>query len=132
MSSIAELCQSVKAIVPDQYPWYVITVCHNQCTSIRNTMAKSAMQSACLVACGKPEYLTDIYCTVVRATDREERDKMNRRLRDILQKIWILTGIAPVLDGFKALADGERNQGHENDGTLSEKWQVIALTLLSS
>jgi cadmium resistance protein CadD (predicted permease) len=43
-------------------------------------------------------------------------------MRDILQKEWILTGIAPVLAGVTALANGEKAEGHENEGGLSSKW----------
>ena len=75
------------------------------------------------MACGKPEEIgtlsTQIYVEIERS-DGEQREKVSKRLRDVLMKAWTLVGIPLVVTAVASLAKAEEDL--ELDSELSEKW----------
>jgi len=53
-------------------------------------------------------------------SDKEQRENVSKRLRDVLMKAWTLVGIPLVITALASLAKAE--EGLELDSDLSEKW----------
>jgi len=58
--------------------------------------------------------------TQLDSGDKEQRERISKRLRDVLMKAWILVGIPLVVTAVASLAKAEEGLGLDSD--LSEKW----------
>ena len=75
------------------------------------------------MACGKPDRIGTLSTQITSGLapgDKEEKEKVSKRLRDVLMKEWTLVGIPLVITAVASLAKAEEGLGLE-DG-LSEKW----------
>lgn len=75
------------------------------------------------MACGKPDEIGTLSTHIhveMGPSDKEQREKVSKRLRDVLMKAWTLVGIPLVITAVASLAKAE--EGLELDSDLSEKW----------
>ena len=69
-------------------------------------------QASSLVACGKPEQLSALYSHLTgHETSSLERERISKRLGDVLMKEWTLVGIPLVVTAVAALAKAEEGKG---------------------
>ena len=55
----------------------------------------------------------------------QEKDRISKRLRDVLMKEWTLVGIPLVITAVAVLAKAEQDAEDSLKSGLSEKWYVI-------
>ena len=75
------------------------------------------------MACGKPDQLGLLSTYINRQLDpnsQSEKEKISKRLRDVLMKEWTLVGIPLVVIAVASLAKAEEELGFEE--SLSAKW----------
>ena len=76
-----------------------------------------------LVASGKSEAIGPLFDHAVKdITSIEEKDRLSKRLRDVLMKEWTLIGIPLVITGLASLAKAEGGHGILDGEQISGKW----------